>query len=77
MDRNWAAKAIIVVYGIHKKLIISNLRVAATAIIAPFPWTRLCSGAFDLKKHKLAEGWGREEWGIANWIYFEVSKELG
>jgi DNA-binding protein HU-beta len=21
------------------------------------------------QKHKLAEGWGREEWGIANWIF--------
>jgi hypothetical protein len=39
----------------------------------PMPrWTRLCGGEdgrrFRLKKHKLAEGWGREEWGIANWI---------
>jgi hypothetical protein len=32
------------------------------AIIAAFPWTRLCGGedrrCFRLKKHKLAEGWG-------------------
>ena len=26
--------------------------------------------------HKLAEGWGREEWGIANWIFLGL-KELG
>ena len=28
-----------------------------------------------MKEHKLAEGWGREEWGIANWI-FMASKNL-
>jgi hypothetical protein len=32
---------------------------------------------FRLKKHKLAEGWGREEWGIANLDFSGFSKELG
>jgi multiple sugar transport system ATP-binding protein len=31
----------------------------------------------SIEKHKLAEGcWGREEWGIANWIFLGL-KELG
>ena len=32
--------------------------------------------ASRLPCHKLAEGWGREEWGIGNWIFL-VSKNLG
>jgi hypothetical protein len=34
---------------------------------------RRWGAAFDLKKHKLAEGWEREEWGIANRTFL-VSK---
>ena len=30
----------------------------------------------SIEKHKLAEGWGREERGIANWIFLSL-KELG
>ena len=30
----------------------------------------------SIEKYKLAEGWGREEWGIANWIFLGL-KELG
>jgi hypothetical protein len=62
-------------------IISDNKKLPLPSIVAAFPWTRLCGGehgavAFGLKKHKLAEGWGRGEWGIANWIFLGF-KELG
>jgi hypothetical protein len=50
------------------------------AIIAAFPWTRLCGGedgaSLSIEKHKLAEEWGGKSGGIANRIFW-VSRNLG